>query len=501
MNFSITRKNPAQMRLGFLALGLFAESKLTKAETGMSKSSLAKIKEAMQAANFGGQCGRSLTIFGLSEVSTVILLGLGDKKSIDENSFIKSLEHLFQNLAQMAPSECHISIPRLDIKSKQAGWCITQIALVGKLSEYEYKYQTLNTTKFQSTKHSNLNVTVDPMDLSLSEAKQCLRKGAITAEGANIARRLGDLPPNVCTPTYLSRVARGICKELGLKFHALGETEMRKLGMGAFLAVSQGSKEPAQLIEMNYKGGKNGEPPIVLVGKGITFDTGGISIKPSAAMDEMKYDMSGAASVIGTLHAVAKLGLPLNVIGVIAASENMPSGTATRPGDVVKTRSGLTVEILNTDAEGRLVLCDALTYAEKFKPSAVIDIATLTGACVVALGKVASGLFSNDPSLSSEIMEAGYQSWDRAWELPVWADYEQQIKSNFADLANVGGRDAGSITAARFLSRFAEKFSWAHLDIAGTAWVTGLRKGSTGRPVPLLCEFLVTRAKNIKQKR
>jgi len=265
------------------------------------------------------------------------------------------------------------------------------------------------------------------------------------------------------------------------------------MGMDALLAVSKGSVEPAKFIEMIYTGTSKNIPPIVLIGKGVTFDSGGISIKPSSGMDEMKYDMSGAGSVLGTLLAISKLKPPVNVVGLIPAVENMPGGAATRPGDIVRTKSGQTVEILNTDAEGRLILCDSLTYAEKFNPSAVIDVATLTGACVVALGKIATGLFSNSDELAEELTDAGENSWDRVWRMPVWDEYQRQLKSNFADMANIGGREAGSVTAACFLSRFATKFPWAHLDIAGTAWNSGTNKGSTGRPVPLLCEFILSR--------
>ena len=263
--------------------------------------------------------------------------------------------------------------------------------------------------------------------------------------------------------------------------------------MGSLLSVSNGSYEPPQFIVIKYSGGRKSQKPVVLVGKGITFDTGGISLKPSSGMDEMKYDMSGAGSVIGTMQAVASMNLPMNVIALVPASENMPGGNATRPSDVVTSMSGKTIEILNTDAEGRLILCDALTYAARFKPTAVIDVATLTGACVVALGNVASGLFSNDDELARQVEMAGNKAWDRVWRLPTWDDYHKQLESNFADIANIGGRGAGSITAACFLEKFAD-FPWAHLDIAGTAWISGKSKGSTGRPVPLLCEFLMSKA-------
>ena len=325
------------------------------------------------------------------------------------------------------------------------------------------------------------------------ELKAAVEQGVAMVEGMNLAKDLGNLPPNICTPTYLGKTAQGLSKKTGLKVEVLGRKQIEALGMGSFLSVAQGSETPPQFIVMKHQGGKAGEAPIVLVGKGITFDTGGISLKPGEAMDEMKYDMCGAASVIGTMYSVSLMKLKKNVIGVIPTCENMPSGQATRPGDIVKSMSGQTIEILNTDAEGRLILCDALTYVERFKPAAVIDIATLTGACVIALGHVHSGLFSEDEKLVSELTKAGQASLDTVWRLPLDAAYHEQLKSNFADVANIGGRPAGSVTAACFLSRFTEKYKWAHLDIAGTAWKSGAAKGSTGRPVPLLVNFLLER--------
>ena len=310
----------------------------------------------------------------------------------------------------------------------------------------------------------------------------------------SLARDLGNLPPNVCTPDYLARKAVELGRRNRLRVKVLAENDMAKLGMGALLSVTLGSRQPAKFICMEYRGGPTRQKPVVLVGKGVTFDTGGISIKPSSEMDEMKYDMCGAASVFGTLYAVSRMKLPLNVVGLIPATENMPDGQASRPGDVVTSMSGQTIEILNTDAEGRLILCDALTYAERYEPAAVIDIATLTGACIIALGKVATGLFSPDDKLAGELIDAGQTAWDRVWRLPVWDDYQEQLRSNFADVANIGGRPAGSVTAACFLARFAKDYRWAHLDIAGTAWKSGKEKGSTGRPVPLLSQFLMTRA-------
>ena len=330
-------------------------------------------------------------------------------------------------------------------------------------------------------------------DSCAKELKAAVEQGIAMVEGMNLAKDLGNLPPNICTPTYLGKTAQGLSKKTGLKVEVLGRKQIEALGMGSFLSVAKGSDTPPQFIVMRHQGGKAGEAPIVLVGKGITFDTGGISLKPGEAMDEMKYDMCGAASVIGTMYAASLMKLKKNVIGVIPTCENMPSGQATRPGDIVKSMSGQTIEILNTDAEGRLILCDALTYVERFKPAAVIDIATLTGACIIALGHVHSGLFSEDESLVNELTKAGHASLDTVWRLPLDAAYHEQLKSNFADVANIGGRPAGSVTAACFLSRFTEKYKWAHLDIAGTAWKSGAAKGSTGRPVPLLVNFLLER--------
>jgi leucyl aminopeptidase len=319
-------------------------------------------------------------------------------------------------------------------------------------------------------------------------------QGQAIATGANLMKDLANLPANICTPTYLADQAKELAKEHGLGVEVLERADMEKLGMHTLLSVARGSHEPPKFIVLKHAGGKADGKPIVLVGKGITFDTGGISLKPAPEMDEMKFDMSGAASVLGTMKAVAGMKLPLNVIAVIPTTENMPGGGATKPGDVITSMSGQTVEILNTDAEGRLILCDALTYVERFDPECVIDVATLTGACVIALGNVATGLLANTDSLARELLDAGQEAYDRAWQLPLWEDYQELLNSNFADMANIGGRAGGTITAACFLSRFTKKFDWAHLDIAGTAYRSGKEKGSTGRPVPLLAHFLMSRA-------
>jgi leucyl aminopeptidase len=324
--------------------------------------------------------------------------------------------------------------------------------------------------------------------------EQAKVEAVATADGADLAKTLGNLPPNICTPAYLAEEAKKLARQYKLGVEVLEKKDMEKLGMGSLLSVARASHQPPKFIVLRYEGAAKSKKPLVFVGKGITFDTGGISLKPAADMDEMKYDMSGAGSVLGAIRALAGMKAPVNVVGVIPTCENMPGGQATRPGDIVTTLSGQTVEILNTDAEGRLILCDALAYADRFTPDVVVDIATLTGACVIALGHVATGLFANDQKLADEIRAAGEDAFDRVWQLPLWEEYQEQLRSNFADFANIGGRPGGAITAASFLARFTRKYRWAHLDIAGTAWKSGREKGSTGRPVPLLVRFALRHA-------
>ncbi|MDF7676626.1 leucyl aminopeptidase [Neisseriaceae bacterium ESL0693] len=323
-----------------------------------------------------------------------------------------------------------------------------------------------------------------------------LRKAEALVYGMNICKNLGNAPGNVCTPTFLASEVQKIADQTGCEASIFDAGQIRQMGMNALWAVAQGSEAGAYLLQLSYQGAPNAnDAPIVLVGKGITFDSGGISLKPAASMDEMKYDMCGAASVIGTLAAAAKLRLPINVVAIVPTCENMPSGQAVKPGDIVKSMNGLSIEVLNTDAEGRLILCDALTYAERFQPKAVIDVATLTGACIIALGHVAQAVLGNDQQVIDDLMAAAQDYDDKTWPLPLFDEYKEQLKSNFADLQNIGGRPAGTITAAAFLSYFTEKYSWAHLDIAGTAWKSGADKGATGRPVPLLLAYLCQQAK------
>ena len=365
-----------------------------------------------------------------------------------------------------------------------------EIGLAALSSHYRFEM-------FKSKKHPQRklqNLVFIGSDSSLSESAS---KAQIMAASIGLARDLGNMPGNACTPLYLSGKAQELSEQLGIKTTILDEDKMSELGMGSLLSVSAGSVEPAQLIIMQYQGAGDSEQPYALVGKGITFDSGGISLKPGAAMDEMKFDMCGAASVFGAMHAVAQLKLPINLVAIVAAAENMPSGHATKPGDIVTSMAGKTIEVLNTDAEGRLVLCDALTYAAQFKPKTIIDIATLTGACVIALGSHASGLYANDEELAEALLESSQSTGDKAWRMPLWPEYDKQLDSNFADIANIGGREAGSVTAACFLARFTKNQKWAHLDIAGTAWKSGKAKGATGRPVRLLVDYLENRSKQL----
>lgn len=492
MNFSITSKSPETVK-SYTVVGVFEGQKLTQAAKTINTVSNGTLLQNLKARKFSGKAGESLELTNLqgTKSKTILAIGLGSNKCKVE--FIQAIQNMFVRVQATGETEITLYLPELKARGVSRAWMIRQTASIGTSVGYKYQLRkAVLDTKSSSSSAAKISVSVEGSQST--NDRDYLAQGSAIGRGMNLAKDLGNLPANVCTPTFLAETTAKLGKLNKFSVKCLSEADMKKLGMGALLSVSQGSKEAAKLIHASYSGGKKKDAPIVLVGKGITFDTGGISLKSSGDMDEMKYDMCGAASVIGTLLAISEMKLPINVVGLIAAAENMPSSTATRPGDVVTTMSGKTIEILNTDAEGRLVLCDALTYAEKLRPAAAIDVATLTGACIVSLGKVASGLFSNNDELADEITQAGTVSWDRVWRMPIWADYTKLLNSNFADLANIGGRAAGSITAACFLAEFATSYPWAHLDIAGTAWISGKEKGSTGRPVPLLCEFLLNRA-------
>jgi leucyl aminopeptidase len=418
-------------------------------------------------------------------------VGLGQHAKADRRAYRKATRAAYGALARTRHRDA-INYLAAEPVSGTDAYRRTRIA-VETWHEASYRFTTLKSKPPENGPEiSAIAIAADSRDTR--QARRGIDHGDAIGKGMNLSRELGNLPPNVCTPSYLADQARRLAKRhRRIRVKVLGLPEIRRLKMGAFLAVTQGSEEPPRFIILEYRGGRAGARPYVFVGKGITFDTGGISIKPAPAMDEMKYDMCGAATVLGLMQTVADLELPLNVVGLIPTCENMPSGRATRPGDIVRTMSGQTVEVLNTDAEGRLILCDALTYAQRFKPAALVDIATLTGACLVALGRVRSGLLSNSDRLAESLLAAGQAADDRAWRLPLDEEYGEQLRSNFADMANVGGREAGTITAAMYLSRFVEQSDWAHLDIAGTAWTVGSQKGGTGRPIPLLAEYLLER--------
>jgi leucyl aminopeptidase len=440
-----------------------------------------------------GKLGATRLLYRLPQVTAerVLLVGMGSEAKLDAKAYREAVRAAVNALVDTGAPDAHLYLAEVPVKDCAVEWRVRHAVTVAADALYRFDAMKSKKNSPRALKRLTLAFTAQS---AAAEAERGARAGRALAAGMALTKDLGNLPPNVCTPAYLADQAKKLARQWRLGVKVLERADMARLGMGSLLSVARGSHQPPKFIELAYRGGAKTARPIVLVGKGITFDTGGISLKPSAEMDEMKFDMSGAGTVLGTLRAIAELKPALNVIGLIPTTENMPGGAATRPGDIVTSMSGQTIEILNTDAEGRLILCDALTYAERFNPAAVIDIATLTGACVVALGHVATGLFANRDALAEELLEAGRNAWDRAWHMPLWDDYDEQIKSPFADVANVGGRPAGSITAARFLARFAEKFAWAHLDIAGTAWTSGKNKGATGRPVPLLTAFLLRRA-------
>ncbi len=421
----------------------------------------------------------------------VLLVGIGKVDELDNRQWRKIANAALAAIKGLGGADAAFAMQDVQIKGRD-NYGRTRM-LVEILADGQYVFDRFKSKKADPRALQKIILLCDKSEQP--DVERATREASAIASGMAFARDLGNLPPNVCHPTYIAEQAKQMSKAYkGLKVDVLDEKKLRDLGAGAFLAVSQGSDQPGCIIVMQYNGGKKGEQPYALVGKGITFDTGGISLKPGQGMDEMKYDMGGAASVLGTLKAVLELQLPINLVCLLACAENMPSGGATRPGDIVTTMSGQTVEILNTDAEGRLVLCDALTYAERFEPRAVIDVATLTGACIVALGSNTSGLLGNNDALVQQLLQAGENAADRAWQLPLFDEYQEQLDSPFADIANIGGPKAGTITAACFLSRFTKKFAWAHLDIAGTAWTSGGKeKGATGRPVPLLTQYLLDR--------
>ncbi|MEA3410510.1 MAG: leucyl aminopeptidase [Pseudomonadota bacterium] len=495
MDFDLKRGKPSTQDGECVAVGVFGKDELCAAAQDLDKASGGTVGAILERGDLNPEPGQTLTLYNLSGVDAerVMLVSCGPEEKFNDTTWRKAVAGSAGALQAGGTTRAVSYLPDLTVGDRDPAWKLRQAVVA--TSDALYRFDRM---KGEPNLPEN---PLEQMTFALTSARvpasaeRGLREGQAIATGMELARDLGNLPGNVCTPEFLASQARKIKKgKAKLRASVLDEPEMEKLGMGALLSVSRGSKLPARLIALEYQGGDKKDAPVVLVGKGITFDTGGISLKPGAAMDEMKFDMCGAASVLGTMKACEQLGLPLNVVGIVTSAENMPGGNASKPGDIVTTMSGKTVEILNTDAEGRLVLCDALTWAGRYDPAVVIDIATLTGACIVALGHHPSGLLGNDDELAGDLIRSGERSGDRVWRLPLWDDYQDELKSNFADMANIGGRFAGTVTAACFLSRFTEDYTWAHLDIAGTAWNTGKEKGATGRPVPLLMQYLIDRA-------
>ena len=424
----------------------------------------------------------------------VLLVGCGKERELDERQYKQIIAKTISTLNETGSMEAVCFLTELHVKGRDIYWKVRQA--VETSQDALYTFLQLKTKKGEPRRPLRKIVFNVPTRRELPIGEQAIHHGLAVSAGMSVCKDVANMPPNICNAAYLLEQAKKLEENYdSVRVESVGEKKMEELGMGSYLAVGRGSHNESIMSIIHHNGGKPDEAPIVLVGKGLTFDSGGISIKPGEAMDEMKYDMGGAAGVLGTMHTVAELNLPINVIGVLAGCENMPDANAYRPGDILTTMSGQTVEVLNTDAEGRLVLCDALTYVECFEPDTVIDVATLTGACVIALGKHATGLMSNHNPLAHELLNASEQSADKAWRLPLWDEYQEQIESPFADMANIGGRPAGTITAACFLSRFTKKYHWAHMDVAGTAWNSGGKnKGATGRPVPMLSQFLMNRA-------
>ena len=499
MKTALKTSNPVRLVTDCLVIAVAAKNKFSAEAKEIDIASGKRLARVLENGDFDGSLGTSLMLQGLEGVKAkrVLLVGCGDKAKLSLKEARKLLISIAKSLLSSQAKDAHLALASLALAGADHYWLAERLAQ--ELEDASYSYSTTKSTKAKASALKSISLAA-PKGTSKAKIDTAFANGVATGRGINCAKELGNLPGNICTPIYLAQQAIDLAKgNRALTVKVLSEKQMARLGMGSLLSVSAGSSQEAQLIVMEYKGAKvkpkaDRPAPHMLVGKGITFDTGGISLKAGAAMDEMKFDMCGAASVIGTMAAVVEMALPIDIVAIVAAAENMPSGKATKPGDVVTSMSGLTIEILNTDAEGRLVLCDALTYGERYKPASVIDVATLTGAAVATFGSHVSAMLSNDDALAAELSDCGNASLDQVWQLPLHDEYQHLLDSNFADIANIGGPRAGTITAACFLSRFTKKFKWAHLDIAGSAWNSGAAKGATGRPVSLLLEYLRRKA-------
>ena len=474
-----------------VVVGVFEERVLSAAAARIDEKSGGAIKRLIEAGDVNGKPGTSQLLFGVANVAAprVLVVGLGEQKKFDAARFQRACAEAARVLKGLPIDGAVSYLTEIEVPAKDAAWVARAAALATDAQAYKYSATFKPREKSRNPEFSALAFAAPAISAA------ALGPAEAIAKGVRFTRELGNLPPNICTPAYIAEQAQKLAQEHpGVSCEVLEEEDMARLGMGALLGVAQGSVNGPKLIVLQWRGGAENEKPYALVGKGVTFDTGGISIKPSAGMEEMKFDMCGAGSVLGAFLSAVELNVKLNLVCIVPAVENMPGGKAQRPSDVVTSMSGQTIEVLNTDAEGRLILCDALTYVQKFKPQVIVDTATLTGACVVALGKHASGLMTKDDDLANQLLAAGEATLDRAWRLPLWDDYQSQLDTGYADIANIGGKYAGAITAGCFLSRFTEGFRWAHLDIAGTAWEDGRKGSATGRPVPLLVQYLIDRA-------
>ncbi|HSY04365.1 MAG TPA: leucyl aminopeptidase [Steroidobacteraceae bacterium] len=493
MEFGVWTKGLPALGVECLVLGVFEETELDAQARSIDTACGGRLKKLLARGDFAGRAGDTLLLADLSGIkaSHVLLTGLGPRKQWQRKGWRKAWASALAALNRTRIASCAVALERPDARQLDDYYLGRAVAELAGTALY--RVNDLKTGR-KPPPPALQKVLAGPVRKA-QPAGRGLTHGAAVAAAMSVQRDLANLPANICTPIYLAEEARALARRhTGLNVRVLDEAAIRREKMGCLLAVAQGSHQPPRFIVLEYQGTKKEQAPLVLVGKGVTFDSGGISLKDPPGMDEMKFDMSGAAAVIATLTLAAQLRLPLHVVGLVAAVENMPGGKAVKPGDIATSASGQTVEILNTDAEGRLILADALHYARRFHPAAVVDIATLTGACVVALGHHHAGVLGNDEALVHELLEAGRRADDRCWQLPLTEEYAEQLKSNFADFANVGGRDGGAITAATFLAKFTQGLAWAHLDVAGTAYQSGPGKGSTGRPTPLLAEFLLRRA-------
>lgn len=495
MEFNIKSGSPEKQRVACVIVGVYESRKLTFAADLLDRISNGFISDVIRRGDMEGKLGSTLLLHSVPHAlcDRVMLVGLGKERDFRAKEYREAVRSSIRSLTQTSASEAVSYLSELTVKKHDVEWMIEQATVV--TLDVLYRFDRFKSKHDDSVREPRKLTLAVPRRSDLADGEKGLLRGLAIGNGMKLAKDLGNLPPNVCTPIYLAEQAASIAADFGASVDIYDQAQLEAMGLHSFLAVARGSVVEPRLIVLQYQGAKDkNDRPLALVGKGITFDSGGISLKPGEAMDEMKYDMCGAASVLGAFRAAVEMKLPINLVAIVPACENMPAGNALKPGDIITSLSGQTIEVLNTDAEGRLILCDALTFAERFNPATVIDVATLTGACVIALGHIATGLYSNQDSLARELLAAGEEVADRAWHMPLWDEYQEQLKSPFADMANIGGRPGGSITAACFLSRFAKAYDWAHLDIAGTAWKSGKDKGATGRPVPLLVQFLQDRA-------